>query len=634
MNEEATLNESTLKNQYLSKIKELRNKIADKTKLLQTETDEHVREAYEKTITTSNEELEETQKELNALNEEKNKTIKKALEDLIRGTNNNDKLKRVHIAYIATDDKYVIIKNYSKTDKRVNIRENSLTASKMVGILNNLIGKPGFFDTFSGQGGADRLRTAFERAGASYMIRTSSFDDPKWDVKYVFNALQIQREFWAPIDQGDDYDPAFDDLMYSLGGGKDENIAHLEQWVPYKFLYPEKLVSTPNINLTGIPGGNGKGLFCKILSSVFTLLGVGWIKGKNLTGGFNANMEGKVINVFDDEKKDKFPNDELKQNTGNGNIVVEPKGVDSYTVDATANILVMDNTGLIKLVGGGSGGEDRRWSIITTEISLLDHLMQKYTLTADQAKKKAEDMAAIFEDRIACGKWLAAMIKKHSVSTMSVLRPLHGQDYQRRLIDQRDNWIEIFERVLPIFVDQKILPFKFLKEIVEAETGEKIKKPATLSSKFDVFLSRNGHRNVEKVEGLSVKIIHSKSPSSQENLRGAVRRLDPSVSTFDYAMISNGLYNKKDALTKESLNLRDFSIVEIGDVFENDAGLDEDFDDNSVEDYVYTEDDDMFTESAKEPCLPCNPAQPTINEAKMLTTAKLLAILKPAGLQG
>lgn len=634
MSEEVKLNTSTLKTTLVNKIKDLKSKIADKTKLLQTETDEDLREAYEKAIATDNEKLEEAQKELHDLNEAKDKTINKSLEDLIRGTNNNDKLKRVHIAYIATDDKYVVIKNYSKTDKRVNIRENSLSASKMVGILNQLIGKPGYFNSFSGQFGADKLRTAFEHAGASFMIRTSSFDDPKWDENYVFNALQIQRTYWAPIDQGDDYDPAFDDLMHSLGGGKAENIAHLETWVPYKFLYPEKLVSTPNINLTGIPGGNGKGLFCKILSSVFTLLGVGWIKGKNLTGGFNANMEGKVINVFDDEKKDKFPNDELKQNTGNGNIVVEPKGVDSYTVDATANILVMDNTGLIKLAGGSSGGEDRRWSIITTEIPLLDHLMQKYTLTADQAKKKAEDMAAVFEDRIACGKWLAAMIKKHSVDKLAVLRPLHGEDYQRRLIDQRDNWIEIFERILPIFVDQKILPFKFLKEIVEVETGEKIKKPATLSSKFDEFLSRNGHRNVEKVEGLSVKIIHSKAPGSQENLRGAVRRLDPSVTTFDYAMISNGLYNKKDVLTKDSMNLRDFSIAEIGDVFENDAELDEDFDDNSVEDYAYTEDDDMFTECAKEPCLPCNPAQPLINEAKMLTTAKLLAILKPTGLQG
>lgn len=634
MSEEVKLNNSTLKSQYQTKIKELTGKIADKTKLIQTETDEHVREAYEKSIATMNGELEEAQKELHDLNEENNKTIKKALEDLIRGTNNNDKLKRVHIAYIATDDKYVMIKNYSKTDKRVNIRENSLTASKMVGILNNLIDKPGFFDGFSGQGGADRLRTAFERAGASFMIRTSSFDAPKWDGDYVFNALSVQRTFWAPIDQGDDYDPAFDDLMHSLGGGKAENIAHLETWVPYKFLYPEKLVSTPNINLTGIPGGNGKGLFCKILSSVFTLLGVGWIKGKNLTGGFNANMEGKVINVFDDEKKDKFPNDELKQNTGNGNIVVEPKGVDSYTVDATANSLVMDNHGLIKLAGGGSGGEDRRWSIITTEIPLLDHLMQKYTLTADQSKKKAEDMAAIFEDRIACGKWLAAMIKKHGVDKLSVLRPLHGQDYQRRLIDQRDNWIEIFERILPIFVDQKILPFKFLKEIVEAETGDKIKKPATLSSKFDEFLSRNGHRNVEKVEGLSVKIIFSKAPGVQENLRGAVRRLDPSATTFDYAMISNTLYNKKDALNKESLNLRDFATIVAEDMFEDEQDLDDDFEDNSVEDSAEDDEDSIVADVTEEPCLPCNPAQAIINEIKMRLAASQTAIAKPSGLQG
>jgi hypothetical protein len=373
----------------------------------------------------------------------------------------------------------------------------------------------------------------------------------------VFNVLEVQRRYWAPVDRGTNYNEFFDDLIYSLAGGRPENIAYLECWVAYKYLNPDKVKITPGLNITGKPGGNGKGLFTQILTSIFTPMGVTVIKGKNLTGGFNSIMEGKVITVLDDERRDRFPQDELKQNSGNGSIVIEPKGVDAYSVDATATTIVLDNTGLVRLVGGGSGGEDRRWSIVATELTLLETLENKYAFTEDQAKQLAEQMGKLFENRIECGRWVAAMIERHHVADMPVLLPHHGEDYRARLVEQKDNYADVFERILPIMVNQGLFPFKFLKEIIEAETGEKIRKPQTLSSRFDEFLSRKGHKNVEKAD-INIRIGFGDAVPA-ERYKGAVRRIRADADTFDYGLISARPYSRKETLTRESIQIRDFA---------------------------------------------------------------------------
>lgn len=516
-------------------------------------------ESNDEILTIRHRELQQLEQQLAEMLEELdnvvNKTRNTAKDELIALINNDglDKEQRTHIAYIATDAKYLIMRNYSTTRDRVNLTTQYLNWQHLIGVLNNLAGKPGHYSDLD----QDDLRTTFEKAGASYMIKTASFDNPKWDPKYVFNMLQVQRDYWAPVDQGTAYSPFFDDLMYSLGGGKTENIEHIEKWVAFKYLYPEKSKITPGLNITGKPGGNGKGMFNVILTSIFTPMGVTVIKGKNLTGGFNAIMEGKVITVLDDERKGNFPQDELKQNSGNGSIVIEPKGVDAYSVDATANTIVLDNTGLVKLVGGGSAGEDRRWSIVSTELTLLEVLSDKYQLDAEQSKHLAEQMGLLFENRLECGKWVAAMVQKHSIDLLPVLLPLHGEDYTARLNEQKDNWINIFDQILPILVNQGVMPFKFIKEIVEAETGEKIRKPVTLSTKFDEFLSRKGFKNVDKADGVNVHLMFGDTLNGK--IRGSVRRIDPAANTFDFELVSTVPYNKKHTITKETLQLHDFA---------------------------------------------------------------------------
>jgi len=551
------MKKQTLKENLSTEIGALKTEINALKKSIATQTDAEVRDLMQQKIAQREQTLQELVEELDELKNQQRNNVRNDLIDLIQEQRNH------HLAYIATDAKYIVIKNYSTTEERVNLTSQYLTHVQLPGVLNNLIGKPGHFSLLD----AEDLRTAFETAGASYMIKTASFDEPKWDKKYVFNILEIQRKYWAPTDHGSEYNELFDSLIYSLAGGRQENIDYLERWVAYKYLNPDKVKITPGLNITGKPGGNGKGLFTQLLTSIFTPMGVTVIKGKNLTGGFNSIMEGKVITVLDDERRDRFPQDELKQNSGNGSIVIEPKGVDAYSVDSTATTIVLDNTGLVKLVGGGSGGEDRRWSIVSTELTLLEVLQERFSLDTDQAKELAEQMGKLFENRVECGRWVSGLIERHGVRNMQVIQPLHGADYHARLAEQKDNYAEIFERVLPVLADQGVIPFKFIQQIVEAEMGERVRQQKTLSNKFDEFLSRKGFKNVEKIDTY-IKITFPGS-GTVDKIKGRVRRIRPAADTFDYSLISSRVYDKKIGLTKDCLQIHDYTAMDTDDT-END----------------------------------------------------------------
>lgn len=569
------VNKVTLEN-LESRIKVQKSKLNELQKKYANETNEQIKQILYNDIQNVESDINDLSIERDAILESKKKSARQVLDDVIKDN---------EIAYIASDDKYVLIRNYSDTEKRVNLAEKTLAKEKIIGVLNVLSGISGTFDDLN----SVEIRQCFERNKKSFLIKTSSFDKTKWRETEVYNTILQQKKFWAPIWKNeetkelitDDYDTAFDDVLFSLAGGKPENIEYIEKWVAFKRLYPEKCKITPGINITGVPGGNGKGMFGQILTSIFTDKGVSTVKAKNFTGGFNQILEGKVIGILDDEDKNKFPHSELKQVAGNQSIVIEPKGVDAYSVDSTANIIVFDNTGLVKLVGGGSSGEDRRWGIIITNSTLLETLIDKYQIDMDQARSLAKCYSEqIFDDRIECGKWIAHLIRKYDVLNMDVLAPLHGVDYSARLAEQKDEWTEIFDQVLPVIVNQGFIPFKFIKEIVEATTGEKIRKTNTLSKKFDEYMARKGFKDVEKASNINYKISWGKGMmSSIQKDRGAIRRIISTAVTFDYRLISNTMFDKNSVINKDTLQIKDFNAT------------------NSIED---DEEESLFTESKKQ----------------------------------
>lgn len=508
------------------------------------------KEAYQNQINANIIEIEKLNEELDDIENSIKSAAKDALTELIQ---------KNHIAYIASDGKYILITDYSKDPRRVNLKEEIVTYQHLKGMLNNLAKSPGKFSNFT----EDDLRTVFEKAGKSYQIKTSSFHASKWNEEYVFNSLKVQSEFWAPETDDTNYHPLFDDLMYCLCGGKQENIEHLEKWIVMKRLHPEKCNTIPHLNITGKPGGNGKGIFMAFLASLFTPNSVYKGDVKELSGGFNSAWEGRIIINLDDEEEKQFPHASMKKSTGSNEIRIEPKGVNAYTVDATFSLIVTDNTGIVKLVGGGIGGEDRRWSIISTELVLLDYLSKKYELTLHETKTLVEYFVTEFvENRIEISKYHSSLIKKHDGHNMTTLLALHGQDYYKRIEEQKDQYQEIFEQVLPIFLDQGIIPYEFLKQIVEASLDIKI-KGNKFSEKFDEFLSRHGVKGVENVDARTR--ITWKGQFTGDVLKKKVRRLNDQYTEFDYSLISSNEYDKNKIITKETLNLKDFDTEEKSD---------------------------------------------------------------------
>lgn len=560
MSDKLSTSNSTIIKNIESRIKILEKEKAAIDRDIQSETIPSIKEIYiQEKLTPIINELDSLETELSELRNEKRQNLRKQIGNIITNHGITDNCKKSYFAYIATADKYIIIENVSKNSDRVNISiSDDLNAQKVVSVLHNICGQPGAFNDLS----VVDIRTIFERSGCSYNIRTASFDSNRWDPGRVFNTLEIYRKFWVTPIEDQPYNQHFDDLIYAICGGKQENIDHLEQWIAYKYCYPNKAKITPSINITGRPGGNGKGMLTLILTTIFTDRTVGFVRSKNIVGGFNSILRDKVIGILDDEKKENFPQSELKQTVGNGSIVIEPKGVDAFSVDSTASMLVLDNVGLVKLVGGGRSGEDRRWSIIFTELSLLEHLEQKYSIDSEQSKQLAEEMAnRIFESRAECGKWLAHLIKKHNVLQMPVLLPLHGADYQNRLLEQKDKYTEIFERLLPVVVEQGFIPFKILRNIVEVVNDERIKSPNTLSAKFDEFLSRNGHKNVLRGEPHWWVTWGNNTYSRPIKLRSSCRHLRADAVEFDYSRVSTVPYIENEPITRDTLRIHDYSVA-------------------------------------------------------------------------
>jgi uncharacterized protein YukE len=548
MNE--SLNPKNSATNIRARINVLKDDIGRYIKKQAQEKSDDVKKAIQSEIDKSNQEITQLSEELEDIESQVKGAAKDSLMNLI-----NDN----HIAYIASDGKYVLITDYSKDPRRVNLKEETVTYQHLKGMLNNMARSPGKFSNFT----EDDLRTVFEKAGKSYQIKTSSFHASKWNEEFVFNSLKVQSEFWAPITTDINYNDLFDDLFYCLCGGKQENIEHLEKWIVMKRLHPEKCHTIPHLNITGKPGGNGKGIFMAYLASLFTPNSV--YKGdiKELSGGFNSAWEGRIIINLDDEEEKQFPHASMKKSTGSNEIRIEPKGVNAYTVDATFSLIVTDNTGIVKLVGGGIGGEDRRWSIIATELVLLDYLSKKYNITLHETKTLVEYFVTEYvENRLEIAKHFSHLVQKHDGHNMTTLLALHGDDYDKRIEEQKDQYQEVFEQVLPIFLDQGIIPYDFLKQIAEVMLDIKI-KGNKFSEKFDDFLSRKGIKNVQNADART-KITWQGSFTG-DLLKKKVRRLSDQYQEFDYSLISSVAYDKNKTLTKETLNLRDFDNEEKSD---------------------------------------------------------------------
>lgn len=455
-----------------------------------------------------------------------------------------------YMGYIIPEDKFIYCRDYGAGQN--NVQFKMFPATRIVRILNKMTGS-----TISGKD-YQEIIDYFESKGRSFYDVTSSFNTNKWNESEVYNKMSVIRDHWLQPDYEncDDYDTDIDLLIYSICGGKEENIEHLEKWVAFKYLNPGRNANIPNIDMGGNPGGNGKGTFITLLKTIFTPACVIQAHKEELEK-FNANWEMAVILYYDEPEEKELAASKLKQATGTEDMRIEKKGIDATMADRNYNFIFMSNNekGVVKLSGGSDGGEDRRYSVITTDMVLLD-LVESVTDCQMTARNRLDKIAQkVVKDRVSVSRWLAKIIQKHKAESITNLPALHGHDYLRRFDEQKDSITEAFDKILPVFLQNKCINWGILHEAVKTITENDSWKAKNVAEKFQKYLTRNKIENESK-ERCSIKITWKGEELDRVQQSTIVVKGSSNLS-FDYSHISTVKWRKglKDGNTLSKDNI-------------------------------------------------------------------------------
>lgn len=438
---------------------------------------------------------------------------------------------RYHLAYLTQNDEFIITRNVSSHPDHMNIITRTYGARVIIPTIRSLLRSEGLNSNLKMT--ADDLVEFCITHDRSYTVTTSSFNTVKWD-RNVHNHMSDLRKFWVPLVDADYISPVYDEVVHCIAGGKAENIAHIEQWVAYKYLHPEDTVNIPNINISGIPGENGKGLFKMLLKTIFTDGSVVDATPKEVVNGFNAKWRDAVILIFEEPKPGELPEHRLKALTGNPELVIENKGRDAFMSDANYNILFFDNNidGSIVLAGGGAHGEDRRFSIIETGLSIPVYLQDKYGFSEDDAKLYCQKIAEQFRSRADAGAWLKKIIDKHQVHMMDQAPKLHGEDYYNRIANQTNEIDGIIAKIARAVISENVLPVRVMTEYIETVMGDKFKISSnTVTRKVMAEMKRQGCSTPYKCTISKVKLDYKPIGGSITNA--------PAISTVSSDSITS-----------------------------------------------------------------------------------------------
>jgi hypothetical protein len=333
----------------------------------------------------------------------------------------------------------------------------------------------------------------FNDIGRTYFDVTSSFNTGKWNEQEIYNKMSVIREHWIKPDYtSTEYDAMLDFLILTVAGGKQENVEHLEKWVAFKYLYPNKNANIPNLDIGGLPGGNGKGRFVELLKTIFTNACVIQAHREELEK-FNSNWEMAVVLYYDEPEEKELAAGKLKQATGSEDMRIEKKGIDATMADRNYNFIFLSNNekGVVKLSGGSDGGEDRRYSVITTDIVQYDMLLEN-GFTVEEAQAELDRIAQVLiKDRTQVARWLGKIIKKYDIENLKNLKPLHGADYQARFEEQKESIVEAFDKILPVVESQCFIPLNILSDLTRLLTENTAHKDKNVGEKFELYLKRN-----------------------------------------------------------------------------------------------------------------------------------------------
>jgi len=440
-----------------------------------------------------------------------------------------DAAKKHHMSFCVETNKFIYCMDMASTIKDetgaeytvVNPQFRMFEATRIQQVVSKLI------DKYMVDNHHQLIKWFMTNKGYSHFQATASFLYSKWNSDKVYNKAGVISQYWVQPDMVNykDYHKDFDILLYCVGGGKVENIEHLEKWALYKFWFPERVSNTPNLDICGPLGANGKGRYLEMCKTIFTYGCVSPGTAKELNDGFNASWEMSTLVYFDEPTEKELPEAKVKNATGGDEQRIEKKGVDAYTADRNYSIMALSNNekGVFKLNGGGMAGQDRRFSVISTDVVMIDEIMKRENCTFKDATERVNNIAQLVKNRNEVAKWMGHIMMKHDIVNLKVLPPLHGEDYNKRFEDQKDRTETIFDKIYPIFEKNGCIPLPFLVTIMDnlLSTDKKpvSHAPKTVSTKFQQYLQKKrvdfgiGPKQYIKVmyDGKEVKTLEQKT---------------------------------------------------------------------------------------------------------------------------
>ena len=456
--------------------------------------------------------------------------------------------------------KFVYCKDYSngRSNKHCNPQFQMFEATK----INNML-REWSDHTFEME--YPEIIRYFQETGHSHEMNVFTFHSENWNNDYVYNRANILKDkYWIKPDSDlSNYArDAFEDLFYCVCGSKQENIDHLQTWIAYKYLFPERNSSIPNIDLGGHPGGNGKNTLVILLKTIFLRSTVKATTKDELLK-FNGPWEDAIVLHYDEPEENELPGAKLKNATGTDEQRIEKKGFDAYQADRNYNFIFTSNNpkGCIKLEGGGKGASDRRYSVITTDIVMRQYVKDKYNMTDEQAGEYINGLLDIMRDRQQASKWLYETIQKYSIDTMTELHALHGIDYNKRFEDQKTNLDLVFDQVTKIVENTKVITLDIVSQVATAILNDGINKKfnnRSIKNHYIKYLEKNGYKGrYEFKERHYVKILWNgdMADSNEDAFQVTCLLLDGGDNKFEYSEISNRRYQKSMPLAKDDIKL-------------------------------------------------------------------------------
>jgi len=388
------------------------------------------------------------------------------------------------MGYLVQDQRIIYCKDFGAKQNNALFKDFTATGRKIVR----------WFETVCGYklrgADEDRIIDLFIEQKRSYLNTTASFNIDKWNERNSYNKMSIIKKYWLQPSDSAEYDERFDFLMYCLGGGKAENIEHLERWVLMKYIQPELASAIPNIDLGGGAGGTGKNTFITLLKTVFTPMCVVQAHKEELHK-FNGNWEMALILYYDEPEERELEASKLKQATGSEDMRVERKGIDATMADRNYNFLFLSNNpkGVVTLSGGADSAEDRRYSVIYTSTVMLEEARRR---GIENAKEYVDSIwSDLVKNRILVSNWLSGLIIRHQQHLGTKLNALHGEDYHNRFDVQKDDITHAFDEILPVYQSQGVIPKKWLADLVRTHTENASWKDKNVVKKFEEYLKRN-----------------------------------------------------------------------------------------------------------------------------------------------